>query len=376
MDFKRLESVPIRNVENTQTQPPDEAPSTPPESGFTAADRFESYNINFLDSAVRAGQEYAIDPNAPKAYPNTTEGTVQLLLDAAVRQSDKGQIQPDTNAMLDRLSQLSPDEFKAVMQELIDKGEFSKIVGLLGSDRFGQVLGKLLSSAQNDPELLQMIEKCIDAAGAGNIEQGLVSAAGGDPQLLKILPERQLLKMLIAAEGSPAWDELYQAIQAKGPSAAAQKVLIDETVEYLASKTNAVFAGNAPWMRDVTNTLLSLSPQDYKEVVGKLMDAGNFLPLLENLASLGPTAGQPEVGKILGDLLQRAQTDPQLASVLEQCLNDPAIVDNCAAQFVNNATPQAMSILSESTLMALMDRLEGKPQWDKVFEALSIKTSS
>ena len=88
-------------------------------------------------------------------------------------------------------------------------------------------------------------------------------------------------------------------------------------------------------------------------MIGKLMDAGKFLPLLENLATTSDD-GRTEAGKVLGDLLQRSQGDPDVLSLLEQCLNDKTIADNCSAQFVSHATPQSLSLFSEDTLMKLM----------------------
>jgi hypothetical protein len=121
--------------------------------------------------------------------------------------------------------------------------------------------------------------------------------------------------------------------------------------------------------------LLGLDPQDYKEVIGKLKDAGKFLPLLENLVTT-EDYGRTQAGKILGDLLQRSQNDPDLLSLLQQCLNDKTITDNCSVQFVSNSTAQSLSLLPEDTLMKLMDACEGKPQWDTVFEALELKNPS
>jgi hypothetical protein len=65
-----------------------------------------------------------------------------------------------------------------------------------------------------------------------------------------------------------------------------------------------------------------------------------------------------------------------MLSLLQQCLNDKTIADNCALPFVANSTAQSLSALSEDTLMKLMDACEGKPQWDTVFEALSLKNPS
>jgi len=361
MDFRKISEKPLVNIEKTLSEPAAETPPTPADSGFSAADRFEHINLNFMDAVGAAERSLNVI---------TTEDIVQSLLDASKSQDQAGRIRPDRESMLDTLAKLSPEQFKAVMQSLMDKGEFTNIIGIVSGNRLGSILGEMMQSAQSDPALLDTIVKIIDTAGAEKVFPGIVAA---DPQSLKLLPERQLLKMLIASEGSSLWGKFYQAIELKGPSPAGQKVLIDEAVEYLTREANAVPPfENLPPDRSagIRDMLLSLNSQDYKEVIGKLQDSGKFLPLLESFST------SSDAGVILGDLLQRAQNDPDLMSLLQQTLNDPTITNNSSLEFVLNATPQTLSALPEDTLMKLMDACEGMPQWDTVFTALELKNPS
>ena len=177
MDFRKISEKPLANIEKTLSEPAAETPPTPADSGFSAADRFEHINLNFMDAVGAAERSLNVI---------TTEDIVQSLLDASKSQDQAGRIRPDRESMLDTLAKLSPEQFRAVMQSLMDKGEFTKIIGIVSGNRLGSILGEMMQSAQSDPALLDTIVKIIDTAGAEKVFPGIVAA---DPQSLKLLPE-------------------------------------------------------------------------------------------------------------------------------------------------------------------------------------------
>jgi hypothetical protein len=275
------------------------------------------------------------------------------------------------------LSQLSPEQFKAVMQALVNSGKFDSVIHEMAQKQvnLGQVLGGFLEDAQNDPEMLSTIQMCLDSYGYNfQMVAGLVDGCQGNSELMKILPESTLLQLMGPVKGSSLWGQIYQALESKGISAAGHDVLMDETMEYLnflADLDPAWQTGNHAF-----ETLQALNPDDFKQIVEQLASSGKLSTLLDHIIANGKPEALSAAGKILGLLLDHAQNDPEMLQIVEQRLQNDFLSATYAKDFVASTNAQSLSLLPHDTLMSLMDQLEGKPEWATVFNALSIQESA
>ncbi|HSE40453.1 MAG TPA: hypothetical protein VLH08_06765 [Acidobacteriota bacterium] len=355
------------------------SPNQPAEM-VEASSVFHLIKSDFMlkDPEVLASKDpEAIPPQPPAepAFADDVDGTVQYLM----YEISKGT--PNKQGIVDRLTKLSPEDLKAVLQKLDESGQLSTVIHQVQSlpvlnanapGPLSEIFSKLLKSNNGSPDAA-LIQKILDNSGLPEAAQReLLRGANNDPQVLKNLPESMLMRMLTGMpESDRDWGTLYKTLQAKGPSPAARMVIDKEIRDYLNAEADRTDAADRT---GAARVLTSLTPEDRKKFVQEMVSTGKFNSLMTGL-SASPFDKGTGAGKIFASLLQDAQTDPQMLQLLNQEIKLPQMAGSIAS-FVSHAqnAPQSLSLLSENVLLGMLDALEGKPEWEIAYNALNMKS--